>query len=500
MKDMNPTELDTNEWIDPTIKRLGKEKARLTRGGPGDKSTPGNVDTSEWWQDVSKRTKETRAFTPIKGIPVKDKTLIQKAKDKDIFFCTIPFTQAYSEMNGRWQACCFAHAPMNGPTVEDTTIKEWMEDSSYMNSIRKEMTTPGSDLRNVKKWCQRCVSDEERYGRSRRTNCLKIHTNNSEFWDDIQKSVDLYEATGKWTFFERIIEVQLKIFGSECNLDCHMCIHTNSTVRQAVAKKGVWSKAIWEKDTSWPDHIINFKTHGKDRTKGTIEQVLELAPYIRSIKIIGGEPLIMKKHYEMMEKIVKSGHADKIFVKYQTNMTKTKTGRHSIFDYVPYFKEVAMVGSVDGVGKTIEYIRRRTNWKELVENIEECKKYPNVVVDFNGLVSFLSVMRFYEVIDYVKQNPNIFQINWAMLETPIHLRPNNLPEPIKQKLIPKYEDYPDIVAALERPMDPGVNIQDIFQYLLKQDKHYEGTKWEMHLFDVFPELKEYYDPNYKEIT
>ena len=56
------------------------------------------------------------------------------------------------------------------------------------------------------------------------------------------------------------------------------------------------------------------------------------------------------------------------------------------------------------------------------------------------------------------------------------------------------------MAALERPMDPGVNIQDIFQYLLKQDKHYEGTKWEMHLFDVFPELKEYYDPNYKEIT
>ena len=30
--------------------------------------------------------------------------------------------------------------------------------------------------------------------------------------------------------------------------------------------------------------------------------------------------------------------------------------------------------------------------------------------------------------------------------------------------------------------------------MLKADKFYEGTKWESHLFDVFPELKPYYDP------
>jgi len=29
--------------------------------------------------------------------------------------------------------------------------------------------------------------------------------------------------------------------------------------------------------------------------------------------------------------------------------------------------------------------------------------------------------------------------------------------------------------------------------MLQQDKAYVGTKWESHLFDVFPELKEYYE-------
>jgi hypothetical protein len=139
-------------------------------------------------------------------------------------------------------------------------------------------------------------------------------------------------------------------------------------------------------------------------------------------------------------------------------------------------------------------MRRRTIWNEVEENIELCKKYPNVVVDFNGLVSFLSVMRFHEIIDWCKANPVINQLNWAHVDKPKHLKPSNLPKPIKDKLIPKYQDWPDIVAALEMPCDPDVDVQDVFEYLLRGDKFYEGTKWESHLFDVFPELKEFYIP------
>ena len=492
--------------VDLTVKRLGDEEARLTRGGPGDNSKPGQVDTSQWWVDISPKTKEKGTAEPsIIGQTAEDKSIIQQAKDEDIFFCTIPFPQVYSDTAGGWQACCFTERSVNDPTVEDTSITNWMENSDYMKSIRKEMTTVGSDLKNVKKICSRCISDEKRYGRSRRTNCMKIHTNNPEFADDIIKNVELYKASGFWTFDQRIIEIQLKIFGSECNLDCHMCHHTNSSIRQAGAEKGVWNKKLWEEemDADWESNQRDFKLYGKDRTgvfkgsiKSTIEQVVELAPYIRSIKIIGGEPLIMKKHYQMMDAIVKTGHAKHIYVKYQTNLTKVSVGKHSMFDYAPNFREIAVVGSVDGIGKSIEYMRRRTNWKELEDNIKECGKYSNVVVDFNGLVSFLSVLRFYEVPEYVKNNPNIFQINWAMLEKPRSLRPNNLPKKLKDELIPKYKKYPDIVAALERPAEKDFNIQEVFSYLLKQDKHYKGTKWEMNLFDVFPELKEYYDPNY----
>jgi organic radical activating enzyme len=487
MSDLNNKPVkDIDDMHDKQVEKM------LTKGGPGDRSTPGNVNTEEWWkwENLSDKTK-FKATKTIPGQPPEDKSILQQAKDKDIWFCTIPFTQVYNEISGKYRACCFGKDAEH-ETIKNTTLKEWMVDSEYMNSIRKEMLDPKTDFKAVNDICRRCRSDEDKYGRSRRTNCLKIHTNDKEFWDNIQKNVELYKASGKWAFDERILEIQLKVFGSECNLDCFMCVHANSTTRQRVAEKGVWNDAVFgERGKVREDYM---KLVMADKTEGVTEQVLELLPYVRSIKVIGGEPLIMKKHYELLEKVIESGHAKHIYLKYQTNLTKTKKGRHNIFNYIPHFKNVSMVASVDGIGKTIEYMRRRTEWEEVVENIEMCRQHPNVVVDFNGLVSNLSVMRFYEVIDWCKDNPVIDQLNWAMIDKPKHLRPNNLPEKIKKSLIPKYKDWPDIVAALERPADPDVDLQNVFDYMLKADKFYEGTKWESHLFDVFPELEEFYDP------
>lgn len=467
----------------------------LTKGGPGDDSKPGNISTDAWFQNLDEKGQE---------IASQPDSIASLAKNKEIFFCDIPFNQIYSEINGEYQACCFAEP--SGIRTDEMSLKEWMEDSEYMNSIRQEMLTPGSDLKNVRQICGRCVHDEERYGRSRRTNCLKIHTNDPPFWNKIESKVDKYRKTGQFkiknsdykdktlhTPSERIFEIQLKIYGSECNLDCHMCMHNNSTVRMKSLKDGVYNDNLW-KYSEFEDFEKFSEEVVRDKTKGTVEQILALAPYTRSIKLIGGEPLIMKKQYEMLDALIESGHADKIHLKYQTNLTETKAGKHNLLTYIPKFHHVAVVASVDGIGKSIEYMRRRTDWSKVVENIHLCNQYDNAVVDFNGLVSFLSVLRFYEVIDWCRENPVIDQLNWAHIDNPVPLRPNNLPEELKQQLIPKYKKWPDIVAILKRPADEGVDLQDVFDYLLLQDKYYEGTKWEMHLFDVFPELKPYYKP------
>ena len=103
----------------------------LTKGGPGDESSPGMSNTKSWWQKMSEEGSE---------IAEKEGSIVQQAKNKDIYFCTIPVPQIYSEIDGPHGACCFG-AP-SGVDVEEVPLKEWMENSEYMNSLRKEMTTP----------------------------------------------------------------------------------------------------------------------------------------------------------------------------------------------------------------------------------------------------------------------------------------------------------------------------------------------------------------------
>tara|TARA_B110000285_G_C15125769_1_gene620143 strand:+ start:1379 stop:3001 length:1623 start_codon:yes stop_codon:yes gene_type:complete len=511
----------------------------MTRGGPGDHNFKtsklgGKVDTSEWFSSPH--------FLDPTGLQynenlLKEGTLSAGAKSQELFFCDIPFTQVYMEIDGNYQACCFGR-PEKNHSVVNTSLVDWMH-SDEMNQVRSEMLDPDSEFKQVKRTCERCISDEERYGRSRRTACMKIHSNDAEYWKKVEKMVTMMKTTGSYDMTDagRILEIQLKVYGSECNLDCFMCMHANSTIRQKVGiEGGVWSDEIFEplndeakdklkwvtrdKNTLTEENDIEIDKNGDvwipvdtnilsaatnigytrdSKTKVTntvsmVDQTIALAPYIRSIKIIGGEPLIMKKHYELLDRLIEIDEAKNIVIKYQTNLTETKAGKHNIFNYVPHFKLVCMVASVDGVGKTIEYMRRRTDWNKVIKNTEYCRKYDNVQVDFNGLVSFLSVMRFYEVIDFCLDNPIIDQINWALLETPMHLRINNLPKKIKDDLIPKYKLWPDIQAALKMEKDPGVNIQDTFDYLIKGDEYYKNTKWNLKLFDVFPELEEFYIP------
>ena len=131
---------------------------------------------------------------------LKKGTIAQQAKDKEIFFCDIPFTQLYMEIDGNYQPCCFGK-PDGKHNILNTSMKEWMVNSPALNGIRKEMVDPNEkEFKNVNKYCTRCVSDEKRYGKSRRTACMKIHTNDSEFWGKVDRSARMFKASGLFDF------------------------------------------------------------------------------------------------------------------------------------------------------------------------------------------------------------------------------------------------------------------------------------------------------------
>ena len=129
----------------------------------------------------------------------------------------------YAHDNGKYGPCNFA-VPDEHMGVDNTSITEWMQ-SDKMNQLRSEMLDPNSDHKLVNQVCQKCKFDEERYDWSRRLDTTTQAKRNKDYWDIITRCVELSKAAGYYDFDERILELQLRVFGSKCNLDCYMCHH-----------------------------------------------------------------------------------------------------------------------------------------------------------------------------------------------------------------------------------------------------------------------------------
>ena len=443
-------------------------------------------------------------------VPKRD---IQKYEDdkqafmNNNFFCYMPWTMVYSEVTGNWQTCCHA-AEQTEMNVENTSPEEWMK-SEMQQALRDEMLDPNSDKKVINQVCRRCVKEEKLYGESRRLRKLRNSYFDGDFpyRQDIMRAIEMYELTGEFEFEYRILESQVKVFGMQCNLDCHMCHPRHSTTRQKTQlKDGLMDHDIYthrhtkdENGNQNNDEVQKYVDKVmKDRSKGQIEKLQEIAPYTYFVKVIGGEPLVMKKQYEYLQMLVDTGQSKHIQVKYQTNMTKLGTKTHKVIDFIPHFKRFTFTASLDSMGDAIEYCRRRTKWDEVLENIRIVTQFPNAKVDVNAVMGFLSVLRFYEFLEWVETQDSIEKpISIYGLEYPAYFQVKNLPEKIKRNLIPKYKGYPDIQAMLREPRDEfgdEESLQKTLNYFLTGDEYYKGTKYEKNLFEVFPELEEFYKP------
>ena len=468
-----------------------KDKSHLTKGGPGDKYLgDGKVDTSQWFQAGCMKPWSNGEFE-------------QKIKDQKMFFCSAPFQMLYTNTRGRYAPCSWAELNNEhlAPKIQDVTFRDWFENNENLNKLRAEMLDENSDLKLTNEWCRTCRKQEKLYGRSRRQAALKIQTNDSLIWPELKKSVRRYQEDMKGHIKDRCFEVQLKIYGNKCNLDCFMCHPFDSTKRiETLQHKAMDNQTVFsQKIQKYARAGVSFNLDN-DSLDEISEQIVEIAPYIYAMKLIGGEPLVMKPYYKLLEKLVEKAPVDcqKMLLKFQTNMQTMNMDKMKVTDFIPKFGLFEFTVSLDSVGIANNYIRRRSNWDEIVNNIKTVRKYPNVKININGAISFLSVLRFYELPEWYDKNIDIFEtrergsmINWSNIRSPAKLCANVLPDKLKQELIPKYEKWPDIQQVL-REDNYGYDYKETIKYLLQIDERYKGTKWEYNLFDVFPELKEYY--------
>jgi len=303
-------------------------------------------------------------------------------------------------------------------------------------------------------------------------------------------------------------EIEMR-FGNLCNLQCRHCSPKFSSQ---------WMNQI-NKHDDLHDKIKKFAGNPSDTSINelpdtTIEELKQIAPSLKLIKITGGEPLMHPMHNEMLQ--VLQGYEHNIALEYNTNLhVMTK----AITDSWSKFKRVTCRVSIDADTDTYEYVRARGKLTTLVDNwryIEEQLRYHiadgTVNLHATCTVNALNVTRIRNIVDFFTSLGS--KLHVSFVQYPLVMDPANLPDWQKLKIAVECNDIIKHIDDLDyshwRFRDKkylnsvkyqnAKNLKRIIQWLGKSrtdDFDSNFVEWmsiqdQMHntnLFDVYPEFE-----------
>ena len=398
-------------------------------------------------------------------------------------FCMLPWMHMHAFPDGRAYPCCLADYwhPV-GDLRKNTMAEVWNQDA--YKTMRKNMLEEKSC-----KECTKCY-EQERHG------AFSMRNDSNRNYGHLIKETNDTHADGKHPDFRiRYWDVR---FSNLCNFSCRSCgpIFSsnwyNDHVKLYNRKPDVLGREMLR---------VEYTTGNED---DMIAQMMPHVPHLEQVYFAGGEPLIMKEHYFLLEKLIEAGKTD-IRLQYNTNFSELRFKDKHVFDYWRHFKNVSVGASLDGMGAQAELVRRGTDWKQTVENRERMiQEVPHVDFYVSSTVSAMNVLH---VLDFHKEWSRLGLIeakdwNINICQSPEWYRIDIFPEKFKQQVIyPAYERH---LEWLE-PQDSLKRATSGYKSLLSLMQGNDGTKhWprfveEINLLDnlrnenfwtTFPEFKE----------
>ena len=277
--------------------------------------------------------------------------------------------------------------------------------------------------------CVKCI-EQERHG------FFSMRNDANRTYGHHVAEVDLTEPDGTNPQFNiRYWDVR---FSNLCNFRCRSCSPTFSSA---------WFKDHVTLYRRSPD--INGRTMASvEYTTGNeddmAQQMLPHIPNLEQVYFAGGEPLIMKEHYFLLDKLLEGGRTD-VRIIYNTNFSELKYKNKHVFDYWKQFKNVSVGASLDGSAERAELIRKGTRWSDIVANRTlMMDQVPHVDFYISATVSTMNALH---VLDFHREwselgliSPKDFNVN--ICQGPDWYRIDCFPESFKRNVVlPAYHDH-----------------------------------------------------------
>jgi MoaA/NifB/PqqE/SkfB family radical SAM enzyme len=371
--------------------------------------------------------------------------------------CILPFINLEARTDGTMAVCCIMQESAkkedgtefnlsNGDTLSDVKNSKWLKElqQKFLNNEKLDA-------------CRNCWHEEQAGIQSKRLR-------ENFYWGE--------------EFIPNTKALDLKL-GNICNSKCRICssfassqwaaeelkINPQNENAKKFNKQGMWPKS---NENFWRD----IDSHLKD---------------IEKLEFFGGEPLMIERHYEILERCVELGIANNISLSYNTNGSIFPEDKISLWEQ---FKKVEIFVSIDDVSKRFEYIRFPGNFTEVIANLGHFSKLnPDIFsIGIFQTISIFNIMHMTELTEFIKSHFNNIDIHYNMVFTPDHISPKVLPKRIKEKITLRYQNSKlDHVNNTLKFMNGEQYSKDEYINFLIQTKQIDKFRKEQ--FDkVFPDL------------
>ena len=333
-------------------------------------------------------------------------TFMRENKIQDRTFCPIPWLSLLITQSGTFRACCEMNSPPYG-NLKDENDKPYKVDENDWNEIRNDEIM--KDLRSK-------LLSGQRHSLCRQ--CWIMEDNNSEsirqasrekFDFDVKDAEEVTEKDGKInTDLIPLKYVDLRL-GNLCNLKCVTCNPADSSNwyedyyklgNNSVEFYGGETKKIENKNNKY---YVNYESLKYYEKKGFDEQFFKNINSLERMYFTGGEPMINKKHEEILKYCIDNNLAKNISLTYNTNCT---VDMKRFFELWKHFKDIYIALSIDGIGSIVEWVRFPAKWETLNNNIKKLDEYPynNLNASISTTWSIYNVCIIPEMIEWFESN------------------------------------------------------------------------------------------------
>jgi MoaA/NifB/PqqE/SkfB family radical SAM enzyme len=157
-----------------------------------------------------------------------------------------------------------------------------------------------------------------------------------------------------------------------------------------------------------------------------------MSDQLRYIEFTGGEPFMIREHFQFLERIVDMGIAGQVEIHYNTNGTQFPENAEDIWQH---FKTVEIAFSIDDVGARFEYQRANAVWSEVEYNIARFMamrdRHPRIQLQACITVNVFNVMYLEDVANWADQQGFNF-IYWNILHEARYHSISTLPDSVKK--------------------------------------------------------------------